>query len=337
MAIIRLDISYGLTAIGAGQGLNANSLVRLVTSLLAVAAVAPTIRHTPAIGEFGRIEFLFVPLGATVFGIFIEMAIVGYKDSSLRQIFLAHDDQSTGYDVFFFILVLLGIWSWLPIYFSFGIFYLSESFQTGVVGIADAFGTRMSTGSLWGDLALFIVVWSFFDYWNHRILHFYPFWYLHRMHHSATNMTLFTAPRNNPMSFVVEPFIRAWPFVILAPDPYALLIFGTLNHSYQILAHSRIASDWGWIGSWVLVSPAAHRVHHSTNPDHYGKNLAVVTLWDRVFGTWIGSDHGTIETGVKESGHNAKSVLFDAYKDVFVFFSDVLRIATKSTRREDPS
>ncbi len=31
----------------------------------------------------------------------------------------------------------------------------------------------------------------------------------------------------------------------------------------------------------MIYSPAHHQIHHSTNPDHFGKNLgAFLTLWD---------------------------------------------------------
>ncbi len=51
-----------------------------------------------------------------------------------------------------------------------------------------------------------------------------------------------------------------------------------VNQFYQLLVHTNVTWTWGWFGRWVLISPAAHRLHHSTNPEHYGKNLSVLTI-----------------------------------------------------------
>ena len=48
-----------------------------------------------------------------------------------------------------------------------------------------------------------------------------------------------------------------------------------------------IAAHWGWFGRWVVISPAAHRIHHSNRPEHYNRNFSnFLTIWDHLFGTW---------------------------------------------------
>jgi len=38
---------------------------------------------------------------------------------------------------------------------------------------------------------------------------------------------------------------------------------------------------------WLFVTPAAHRVHHGSDPEYIDKNLgAVFIVWDRLFGTF---------------------------------------------------
>jgi len=38
---------------------------------------------------------------------------------------------------------------------------------------------------------------------------------------------------------------------------------------------------------WLFVTPAAHRVHHGSNPEYIDKNFgAVIIVWDRLFGTF---------------------------------------------------
>jgi sterol desaturase/sphingolipid hydroxylase (fatty acid hydroxylase superfamily) len=40
------------------------------------------------------------------------------------------------------------------------------------------------------------------------------------------------------------------------------------------------------------VTPRYHHVHHSKAPEHYRANLASrLTIWDRLFGTYVDPDH----------------------------------------------
>ena len=64
----------------------------------------------------------------------------------------------------------------------------------------------------------------------------------------------------------------------------AVVLFNTTN---QFLLHSCLPWTYGWVGRWLVVSPANHRVHHSTLPEHQGRNYSISwVLWDRVFGTY---------------------------------------------------
>ncbi len=290
--------------------------------LVAMFAIALLYDRIPVHPSFSFYWAVFLPVIATVCAVTIEILTIGIEKSSVRQLIIAQDDQSTGYDTFFYLVHLLGIWAWLPLVVSLGLITYAADFHDSMVAYGEAKGFGLATGILPVDVLVFAVLWTFFDYWNHRIVHMQPLWYFHRMHHSATNLTLFTATRNNPIAYVVEPFIRVWPFVLFMPDVITLTCFIALNHTYQLLVHSRIQTDWGWFGRWVMVSPAAHRVHHSCNPEHYGKNLAMATLWDKIFGTWIGADHGEIELGVKESKHNSGNLIRDIYIDIWMFFRE---------------
>jgi sterol desaturase/sphingolipid hydroxylase (fatty acid hydroxylase superfamily) len=62
-----------------------------------------------------------------------------------------------------------------------------------------------------------------------------------------------------------------------------LFIFTTIH-----LQHSHI--DIKFTGFWgkVFFSPAHHHIHHSNNPDHYGKNMgSCLSVWDYIFGTLV--------------------------------------------------
>jgi sterol desaturase/sphingolipid hydroxylase (fatty acid hydroxylase superfamily) len=43
---------------------------------------------------------------------------------------------------------------------------------------------------------------------------------------------------------------------------------------------------FGGVWSKVLMSPAAHQIHHSTNPKHFDRNFGgAFAFWDWLFGT----------------------------------------------------
>ena len=61
---------------------------------------------------------------------------------------------------------------------------------------------------------------------------------------------------------------------------------------HQLVLHSSIKSDWGFIGRYIFVSPSAHRIHHSIKREHYGKNFGnTFIFWDRLFKTFIKPDN----------------------------------------------
>ena len=52
----------------------------------------------------------------------------------------------------------------------------------------------------------------------------------------------------------------------------------------------------------ILVSPAAHRLHHIRDETLMGSNYGnMLTLWDRLFGTWLDpAPHLGCATGIAE-------------------------------------
>ena len=91
--------------------------------------------------------------------------------------------------------------------------------------------------------------------------------------------------------------------VALLGAPWQLVLgFGAVQLAYNGLRHSQWQRDWGWFGRWVLHPPAAHRLHHSDQPAHYGKNLAfMLPIWDHLFGTWRDHRGESVRLGVPGS------------------------------------
>jgi hypothetical protein len=52
------------------------------------------------------------------------------------------------------------------------------------------------------------------------------------------------------------------------------------------LQHSQLWISFPGLWGRLFMSPAHHQVHHSSNPDHFNKNLgSCLAVWDWMFGT----------------------------------------------------
>src|SRR5258706_11013185 len=69
--------------------------------------------------------------------------------------------------------------------------------------------------------------------------------------------------------------------------------FAVFNIVYMVLGqiqHARVKWDFGPIGK-VIISPTFHRLHHSTDPADFNRNLGPrLAIWDRMFGTYSAKD-----------------------------------------------
>nr|WP_243436237.1 sterol desaturase family protein [Acanthopleuribacter pedis] len=128
---------------------------------------------------------------------------------------------------------------------------------------------------------------EFAYYWYHRFSHEIPFlWAIHHAHHSSTHMNLTTAVRLNWMGgFVSIPFFM--PLVLLGLSPNMIVTALALNLLFQFFLHTEAIGKLGKLEGALINTPAAHRVHHGTNPAYIDKNYGgVLIIFDRLFGTW---------------------------------------------------
>jgi sterol desaturase/sphingolipid hydroxylase (fatty acid hydroxylase superfamily) len=260
----------------------------------------------------------------------LEALFVGWQESSLRRL-LVRRSTSTWRDIFLFGLQLFHAMPYVTTIFTFGASYLTGRFVNAVVASALHFHVGIATGFPFFDFFLYIVIWSLCEYWDHRLIHTRPLWHLHRMHHTASELNLVTATRNHPALFAFEPLLRVWVAALLAIPAEFVLCWTVLNSVYQLFLHSSVRWNWGWFGRWVLISPTAHRVHHSTAPAHYNTNFSnFLTIWDRVFGTYYLGDVAPVTIGLDEdpSSSTARSNLWDeCVADIVQFARDLSSFA----------
>lgn len=140
------------------------------------------------------------------------------------------------------------------------------------------------------------------NFLQHWLQHKIPvLWELHKVHHSAEVMTPITSIRVHPLSalfgsqvLAAVSGLTAGVFLYLYGGQLAIYpVIGMtvlLALQYSVgayhLQHSHIWLSFPPVLREILLSPATHMIHHSVEPEHYGRNFAfTLTVWDRLAGT----------------------------------------------------
>lgn len=151
---------------------------------------------------------------------------------------------------------------------------------------------------------------SFLDFGLHIVWHRIPeFWELHKIHHSAEEMTILTQYREHPLIILLTNTIKGVLMFFVGIPPLIFVGVLLIKNLQVGLQHSRIDAHWGWIGH-LLISPRAHHVHHARSAELYDRNFGFdITLWDRMFGTFHSgaSIEGEIALGVLDADQAEKS------------------------------
>jgi sterol desaturase/sphingolipid hydroxylase (fatty acid hydroxylase superfamily) len=177
----------------------------------------------------------------------------------------------------------------------------------GVNGLlTSAFGQRVAVA--WPEFAvracvtlvLFLAYefsYWFFHYMCHRVAFL---WEFHKVHHTANVLSPITVFRVHPVdswlfanvsAIIIGAVYGLISYVLgVTVQQFALtdtnLILVVFIHIYLHFQHSHLWIAFRGLAGRLLLSPAHHQVHHSTNPAHFNKNLgSCLAVWDWMFGT----------------------------------------------------
>jgi len=165
------------------------------------------------------------------------------------------------------------------------------------------------------------VVLGFFEYWCHRIQHFDLFWPLHRFHHSADEFVILTAARKHPLEVWPE-LITASATVLLIGSRWEVVLAVQFTHTLiNYFRHARLAWSYGWLGRYLVQSPVHHRLHHERRADGRSVNLAIMPLWDHLFGTWGEPEPADPVLGVLYPYRQGAGVFADLWRDAAEFLA----------------
>lgn len=248
---------------------------------------------------------------------FIEYLCTGWAQSSVRHL-LVERTASGWSDVACYLFQMAPIWTLVTAIMSLGFAYVSGEGLRQVLAHATGLKLSIAGAPLALQAVVLFVLYTLFDYWSHRLDHSRVFWPLHRFHHSAESFSVLTAARIHPAMFTAV-VGAVLPGVFLACDPEALAYVGLAVIVIRLLVHSRIESNFGWVGRWIVQSPLHHRLHHSLN--RMPINLGLLPIWDRLFNTWRDAPRQAMRIGTPAPYRHGAGVVLDIWRDYCAFWA----------------
>lgn len=142
-----------------------------------------------------------------------------------------------------------------------------------------------------GTIIISFFVLDFFGGWLvHWVEHKVPlFWRLHIIHHSDNKVDVTTGLRHHPGESVLRGIFFMMGIVLAGAPIYAVMFYQTVLVLATAFTHANISlfKPFDKILSYFFVSPDMHKVHHHFEQPYTDSNYgAVLSVWDRVLGTF---------------------------------------------------
>jgi len=155
-------------------------------------------------------------------------------------------------------------------------------------------------------LILALVLFDFAaQYVAHYLLHKVRWmWRLHVVHHSDTKVDATTGARLHPGDYALrEVFALATLVVTGAPLAFYVL-YRIITIFFTFVTHANVSLP-KWLDaalSWVFVTPDMHKFHHHFERPWTDTNFGgVLSIWDRMFGTFVYGDPHEVQYGLDVS------------------------------------
>ena len=158
-------------------------------------------------------------------------------------------------------------------------------------------------------VCVFLVL-DFWRYWEHRIFHRVSLlWRAHLVHHSDTLIDVTTAERHHPLeALVTTPLALMLVFVLSLPaEGIAVYLLVATVSALWVHSNLRIPVVVDSALRIFVVTPAVHAIHHSSTQQQTDSNYgSVLTIWDRLFGTYTNPVDARVKYFGLEYFHQAR-------------------------------
>ncbi|MEM8697387.1 MAG: sterol desaturase family protein [Pseudomonadota bacterium] len=140
-----------------------------------------------------------------------------------------------------------------------------------------------------GALLVQLLVLDIWTYGMHRAYHELPFlWRFHAPHHLDEHLDASSAFRFHLGEILISAAMRLIPALAFGIDAATLLLFEAILTANAVFHHSniRLPDRLERLLSFVIVTPSIHWMHHHKKQADTDSNYtAILSLWDRLFGS----------------------------------------------------
>jgi exosortase len=185
------------------------------------------------------------------------------------------------------------------------------------------------------EVALVFLLLDCWRYWEHRAMHeIWPLWRVHLVHHSDTGFDVTTSQRHHPFEPVITTFLVLLLIIALGFSATSLGVYLLVASVSAVYTHTSLTLPDNidrQLRRW-LVTPSVHAVHHSAHQPETDSNYgAVLTIWDRLFGTYLDPEQAAIPRfGLAHFRTPAQTTLAATLLQPFETRSDPQPISTAS-------
>lgn len=138
----------------------------------------------------------------------------------------------------------------------------------------------------WRAILSFLVLDLLLYVWHKASHNFDVLWMFHKVHHNDPCLNVSTAFRIHIVELLIITVLKAAYIVTLGLDKATVLINEAIITFFVMFHHTNISFKGESLLGRVLIVPYLHRAHHSTERNEHDQNYgAVLSLWDRLFGT----------------------------------------------------
>jgi sterol desaturase/sphingolipid hydroxylase (fatty acid hydroxylase superfamily) len=134
-------------------------------------------------------------------------------------------------------------------------------------------------------------------------------WQFHVVHHADNNVDVTTGLRHHPIESVLRGCFFFMGILLSGAPMYAVMIFQTILIIATAFTHAniRLPKYLDTALSYILVSPNMHKVHHHWKQPYTDTNYgAILSIWDRILGTFAHLDAQQIQYGLDRYYPNEK-------------------------------
>ncbi len=161
---------------------------------------------------------------------------------------------------------------------------------------------------IWTKLLLSILVLDLItQYGVHFLLHKVSWmWRLHIVHHSDKNVDVTTGTRHHPFDFMIRESFALLVVVVMGMPVSFYFLYRMITVPFTYFNHANISLPL-WLDkglSLIIVSPNMHKFHHHYKMPWTDSNYGnVLSIWDRIFGTFKYGDPTQIQYGIDIADH----------------------------------